>query len=260
MSFRQFFTLGLILLTITATAQNTSLKDSIEHSKITFEHKKFYFTGDFEGALISTAIQNTTTPLIIGAPGSVSTPRFTYFWNVGFNFNYNVNKAIALFTGVNIKNMGFIEKFTANDSTVKRRVYTIGAPLGIKIGNLRNNTFFFLGGGVDLPFHYKEKGYVKRSKKDKYNEWFSDRNASFMPYVFVGGSVKPGIFLKVQYYPNNFMNPNFTGTVPGTNLPATAKPYAFYDVNLLLFSVGIDMRYSNKMKVKYKKDKQDQIM
>lgn len=258
MSFRHLFTLVLILTASVALAQNTSLKDSIEQRKITFEHKKFYFTGDFEGALISTALSNNNVvALPAGVSLNIGTPRFSYFWNLGFNFNYDVNNAISLFTGVNIKNIGFIEKFTAIDSTVKRRVYTIGAPLGVKIGNLRNKTFFFLGGGIDVPFNYKEKGFVKRSKKDKFNEWFSDRTASFMPYVFVGGSVKPGIFLKIQYYPTNFMNPNFVGSVPDTNIPANARPYALYDVNLLLFSIGIDMRYSNKMKVKYK---QDQIM
>ena len=73
-----------------------------------------------------------------------------------------------------------------------------------------------------------------------------------MPYGFAGVSFKPGFYVKVQYYPGNFMNPGFTETITvgGVSVPNT--PYARYDIELLMFSIGVDLRYSNKMKIKKK--------
>jgi hypothetical protein len=43
-----------------------------------------------------------------------------------------------------------------------------------------------------------------------------------MPYAFAGIAINKGFTFKAQYYPNNFLNPDFT-----TN---GIKPYAGYDV------------------------------
>lgn len=236
-----------LLFSITFLSSETLLAD--EGDDVTFAPKKFYFSNDFDGALLTTAFQEQTP----GGPGSVGTPRFTYFFHFGFNMNYDFNNLVGLFTGVSIKNIGFIEKSSVvTDSTIKRRVYTAGIPLGLKLGDLKKKNYVFLGGGVDFPVNYREKGFVKRNDKEKFNEWFSDRVPHYMPYGFVGFSFKPGIFIKVQYYPENFMNATFTETVevsPGVNV--TRQPYANYDVKLLMFSIGFDIRYSNKMKIKY---------
>jgi len=63
-----------------------------------------------------------------------------------------------------------------------------------------------------------------------------------MPYVFAGVSLDPGIAFKVQYYPSNFMNTSFA-EYPGTSaLPV--YPYAGYNVNLIMLSIGFDIRYT----------------
>lgn len=223
--------------------------------KVTFAPKKFYFSNDFDGALITTALQNQTA----AGPGNIGTPRFTYFFHAGFNMNYDFNNAIGIFTGASIKNIGFIEKSQlVADSTIKRRVYTAGLPLGIKVGDLKRKYYAFFGASVDFPFNYKEKGFVKRGNKEKFNEWFSDRVPKYMMSGFVGVTVNH-IFFKVQYFPENFMNAGFTEQVevsPGVTV--TQQPYANYDVQLLMFSIGFDIRYSNKMKIKY--DKSDPVM
>jgi hypothetical protein len=131
--------------------------------------------------------------------------------------------------------MGFIDKY--GDSTVKRRVYSLGIPLGIKLGDLRNRNFAIAGGGVDVPFNYRETGFVHRGEKAKFNEWFSDRTPPVMPFVFAGYSFNPGFTLKLQYYPGNFFNQDFTENMG-------VKPYTNYDVHLLLLSIGIDIHYS----------------
>ncbi|HEY0272019.1 MAG TPA: hypothetical protein VGC22_02490, partial [Chitinophaga sp.] len=58
-------------------------------------------------------------------------PRFTMFFNIGTNFNYDFNKNFGIFTGLNLRNIGLITK--DNDSLkLKRRLYTLGVPLGFK--------------------------------------------------------------------------------------------------------------------------------
>lgn len=245
MRFRRIFILALLQLAVlpASFAQN---------EEIVFTSKKFYFSNDFDGSIITTAFDKGRFPLNGGIPTTVGTPRFTYFFNIGFNVNYDFNEHIGLFSGLGLKNIGFIEKITPLDSTIKRRVYALGVPLGIRVGNIKKKNYAFVGGGVDLPVNYREKGYVRRGNKDKFNEWFSDRTASYMPYGFAGVSFKPGFYVKVQYYPGNFMNPGFTETITvgGVSVPNT--PYARYDIELLMFSIGVDLRYSNKMKIKKK--------
>lgn len=197
--------------------------------------KKIYTSNAIDAAIFSTSsIQSF-------GRSKLSTLRFSYILNFGFNFNYDFNKHWGVYTGLGIKNIGFIDKVA--DSTIKRRVYTIGAPAGIKFGNLKKRTYGFIGGGVDVPFNYREKGFVKRGKKDKFNEWFSDRTPLIMPYVFAGVSLDPGIAFKIQYYPANFMNPDYTQTSSGM-LPVLSKPYAGYKVNLIMLSIGFDIRYT----------------
>lgn len=256
MRFRHLFLSNLsVLALMCASAQAQETTDAPE---VEFSPKKFYISNCFDAAIISTATQSGAS---LNGPlnTTVGTPRFTYFWNMGFNANFDFHKNIGVFTGLGIKNIGFIEKIKPLDSTIKRRVYTIGLPVGIKLGNIRKKNYVFLGGGVDVPFNYREKGFVTRGKKDKFNEWFSDRTAQFMPYAFAGVSLRPGFYVKVQYYPNNFMNPSYEHqTVTGGGLLVTSKPYALHDINVLMFSFGVDLS-SKKMRIK-KKDSNDNMM
>lgn len=246
MKFRHFPVMAIMLATVLPVA---SFAHQPGDDEIVFAPKKLYLSNSFDGALITTAFDNGLLPLNAGLPTMLGTPRFTWILNTGFDLNYDFNGTIGIFTGLGLKNIGFIEKIKPLDSTIKRRVFTLGLPIGIKIGSLKKKTYAFFGGGVDVPVNYREKGFVKRGDKDKFNEWFSDRTAAYMPYGFVGVSTKPGIYFKVQYYPTNFMNPDF---VEPTINPIVVKPYSLYDVSILMFSIGLDIRYSNKMKIKHK--------
>src|SRR5690606_26603856 len=86
---------------------------------------------------------------------------------------------------------------------------------------------------------YREKGFVRRGDKSKFNEWFSTRTPAVLPYVFVGARVKPGLSLKLQYYPGNFLNPDFTDD-------AGVQPYDGYKVNLIMATMGIEIPYRPK--------------
>ncbi len=193
--------------------------------------RRFYTGTSLDGAIFSTAtIHNSGTSAAGNTADKMGTLRFTYAVNTGFTFNFNPGRHFGLYTGIDIKNIGFIEK-NAGGETVKRRTYTLGVPIGIKIGNMADKKpYLFLGGGADAPFNYKEKSFSIRDQKTKMNEWFSMRTPAILPYVFAGIAINHGFTFKAQYYPNNFLNPDFT-----TN---GVKPYAGYDVKLLLLSAG----------------------
>lgn len=192
---------------------------------------KFYVGTSMEGPMLSGAS--------IDHPGSPSsgTLRFSYFFNLGTTFNFNLSRHFGVFTGFDLKNIGFIENI--DDRTIKRRTYNLGVPVGIKIGDMAiKHPYLFLGGGLDLPINYKEKSFPSsgRFHKTKFNEWFSNRTPHLMPYVFAGVALKHGLTLKVQYYPNNFLNPDFTDN----NVPRK-KPYANYNVHLFALTVGMNV-------------------
>ncbi len=191
----------------------------------------WYWGNSLEGAIFSTAtVQNPINSSKMG------TLRFSYFINAGATYNYDITSDIGFFTGVSIKNVGFIEKM--GDSTVKHRTYNLCIPIALKFGNLRGRRYFFAGMDIEMPFNYKEKGFIKRSEKQKFNSWFSARTPAFMPTIFAGFSVKPGITFKLEYYLNNFMNPQFTDK--------GIQPYAGYDVHLILLSIGTDIHFGKR--------------
>lgn len=214
----------------------TSWSQQLIKSKKTYHAKnKIYSSTNIDGLILSTSFLNTGN----GDGTQMTTPRFTAFFHIGRNFNYDFNRKVGLYSGINIKNIGFIEKFSMNDSTVIRRSYTFGIPLGLKIGDIDFGNYALIGGGVDFPFHYKEKGFIKRSKKTKTTEWFSSRTNYAMPYIFLGAHLRPGVALKLQYYPTNFMNSHFQEK-------NGLKPYENYNVNLLMLTVGTDINYRPK--------------
>ena len=194
--------------------------------------RRFYVGSAMDGAMCSSAsIQNTAYS--IGGTNSftfnkTATVRFSYFINTGFTFNLNLGWHLGLYTGIDIKNLGFIER--AYGETIKRRTYNIGMPLGIKIGNMGpGRSYLFLGAGIDAPFNYKQKQFTDRYQKAKFNEWFSNATPEFMPYVFTG-YVRRKVSFKAQYYVNNFLNPDYS--------KANFIPNAGYNVHVFLLSIG----------------------
>jgi hypothetical protein len=239
---RAIFLLTCALLFIFSNVSRAQQKeiDTVQNFTVKVPEQKRFYTGNgLDFIMLSTAI--------VSKPGKtthLTMPRFTAIVNLGFTFNYDLDSRIGFFSGIGLRNMGFIEKI--GDSTIKRRVYSLGVPLGVKIGNLRNRNFVFLGGGIDVPLHYREKSFRDRGDKDRINEWFSDRTRRVMPFAFVGYSFDPGVTLKLQYYPGNFLNDNYEerakGVYPG--VAPLVKPYAGYSVHLLLLSLGIDIHYN----------------
>jgi hypothetical protein len=203
---------------------------------------RFHISTNNDGALFSLASsQNSQKDL--------STIRLSLFLNYGFTINYDVKKCFSVFTGLGIKNIGFIEK--TNDTIIKYRTYNLGVPFGIKIGNLDKKTFVYLGVGEDLIVNFKEKEFSSKDAyfsrhKHKFNEWFSDRTPTFMPYLFAGVGVGHNLTFKVQYYINNFFNTDFLINSSGYKI----KPYSALNLHIIYLSLGIDIDYGKKGKTK----------
>lgn len=160
--------------------------------------------------------------------------RFSPFFNAQGMLNYDLSSHFGLFTGLSIRNQGFIYKSPIDSINVryKYRTYNVGVPVGFKIGNM-NRGLVFLGYEFEMPFNYKEKEFIN-DDKDKFNVWFSDRTEQFFQSVFVGYQGPKSVTLTVRYYLTNFHNEEYTETVDG----AAVKPYDGLKANILAVSLG----------------------
>ena len=168
-------------------------------------------------------------------------PRFTLFFNFGTNYNLDITNNFGFFSGTNIKNIGLITK--EDNVKLKRRVYTIGVPIGFKVGDLRRGTLFFAGGELDFAINYKEKFFINGDKQGKFNEWFSDRTPIVMPSVFAGVDLNRHFSFKAQYYLNNFFN---TGYEDNNGL----KPYENVDAKVFFITLGYKFR-PKKVRIRF---------
>ena len=237
--------------------EEKTIVDTSETKVLVSTPKRFYMGNGYDFLMLSSAIYDN------GIDNKITIARFTGVVNLGVNFHFDPNKRIGFFTGIGLKNLGFIEKFkepTGDITTTKRRVYSIGVPLGIKVGDLRNRNFVFAGAGIDLPFNYRIKRFSegKRfSKNYKNSEWFSDEVATVMPYVFLGVSIDPGFIIKAQYYPGNFFNEDYNFITPAGTV---FYPYKGVKANIFSLSLSIDIHY-NQYKIQereYRKWKAEQ--
>ncbi len=225
--------IAMVLITVTVNAQQADIKEKDKH---------MYFTAGGNGGIISFSSVKDNNNRV------TSIPRFTLFFNVGANFNYDVSDHAGFFTGLNIKNIGLITK--VDSVKLKRRVYTVGIPIGFKLGNLREGTFFFGGAELDMAMNYKEKLFIGGDKKSKFNEWFSDRTDRFMPSLFAGVQVNKNFSFKAQYYLNNFFNQGYRD---GSGV----KVYQHTDAKVFFLTFGYSFynRAYPTVKIKAKRDR-----
>ncbi len=165
-------------------------------------------------------------------------------WSPVFNFqnlvNFDVNKSVGLFTGLNIRNVGYIydkykDKVTGDVVKKKFRNYTLGLPAGLKLGRL-DKTFFYGGYEIEFPFNYKEKTFVNE-KKDKFNVWFSSRVPVVYHTVFAGIQFQHGLNLKFKYYLTGFHNEDYEESINGVKV----KPYENLNSNVFYISLCFDL-------------------
>jgi len=211
-----------------------------------------------------------STPLLDvkgGTPGAITEDanssdqgaiiRFSPFFNAQGMLNYDLSEHFGLFTGLSIRNQGFIYDVPGDSlgRHYKFRTYNIGVPVGIKAGTM-NGSLFFAGYELELPFNYKEKVF-QNEKKDKFDVWFSDRNEQFFQSVFAGVQGPGSVTLTVRYYLTNFHNTDFTETKDVNGVSTTVRPYAGLNCNLLTISLGYALFDGRKMEFTHGEGKPD---
>jgi hypothetical protein len=164
-----------------------------------------------------------------------STMRFSPVINLQVMVNKDMSKSFGLFTGLALRNVGYITKDYIDPSDhlnykKKFRSYNIGIPLGFKVGNL-DKTFFYGGYEVEFAIAYKEKTYVDGDKINKITGWFSDRQEIFQHGFLVGIQFPYGVNLKFKYYLSEFHNQDYKNN-------AGMKPYGGLKTNIFYFSLS----------------------
>lgn len=203
----------LFLVALNATAQD--------------ENEKKYFSFSTEMIFSWATIDNQGN-----SSGNIM--RWAPVFNPQAMFNYDVSKAFGLFTGMAVRNVGFIyeDPYDIDNAKYKYRTYNFGIPIGVKIGKM-NKVFFFAGYEIEFPFVYKEKKFVNESRENKDVIWFSDKVETFQQSVMVGVQLPYGATLKFKYYLTNFHNRNYVAMVDGME----TKPYDF-DANVFYVSIA----------------------
>lgn len=162
--------------------------------------------------------------------------RFSPFFNFQNLVNFDPGSNIGFFTGLDLRNVGFI--YDVPNSTIRKkfRSYNIGIPVGIKLGNM-GGSFIYGGYEIEFPINYKEKTFVNEAKTDKFNVWFSNRQPAFYSTFMAGIQFKHGANLKFKYYLTGFFNKDYTEINNGTEI----KPYENIDVNVFYISLCFNL-------------------
>src|SRR4051812_43507930 len=93
-------TLGLLAPLSLMAQENDNTSDTSEFEQIIpSPSHKWYWGNSLDAAIFSTSIFSRP-----GKSDLLTTLRFSYVINFGFNFNYDFNKHIGAFTGIGIKN------------------------------------------------------------------------------------------------------------------------------------------------------------
>lgn len=203
------FTLGL-LIPLLSVGQT---KESVVPAK------RLYFATVSEGILSVgnlgkvTIFKPNSELFSINTPNPI--PRYSTFLHFGEQLHVNLGNSFGLYTGIGVRNIGMINRL--NDTIkVKQRMYALGVPVGIKIGDMQKRVYAALGAELELFFNYKQKTFLESGrgeKVEKFNEWFSDRTPLLNPSLFVEFNFMKGTYIKLRYYPINVLvadKQNFT--------------------------------------------------
>jgi hypothetical protein len=166
-----------------------------------------------------------------------SNVRFSPFFNLQNWVNFDKSESFGWFTGLSVRNVGFIYDVPNSDSKMKYRTYNLGIPIGIKVGNL-SKSFLFAGYELEIPVNYKEKTFIDGDKEDKSSVWFSSRVNTINHSIMAGVQLPYGATLKFKYYLTNFFNKDYEAD-DGNG--GKYKPYENSDVNVFYFSLSFGL-------------------
>ena len=158
--------------------------------------------------------------------------------NVQYIYNFDLNKTVGFFVGIDLRNLGFIYKNDKGEKW-KHRVYALGVPVGIKLGNLKSGLFFYAGGQIEYAFNYKQKYFKNGTKEEKNVYWFTDRVNIFQTSVLFGVNFPYGFNIKFKYYFTDLLNQDYEAFNENGE---KYKPYgSFSKSQIFYFSFSINM-------------------
>lgn len=220
----------------------------------TTSYKKSYYATVSEGILSMGSLGKVTLydPAVGLTSGATlfadkSTPvvRYSTFLHVGEQLHLNFGNSVGMYTGIGMRNIGMINRLS-DSVKVKQRVYSLGIPVALKIGNMGKRSYAAFGAEMELFFNYKQKTFKGSSgrgdKVEKFNEWFSDRTPLFNPSVFAEFNFGKGTYLKVRYYLNNFL------TADKQTYTLNGVKYGFSPERSQLFSLSFGRVITGKRK------------
>jgi len=210
-----FITLFILFFGIGALAQDAKKVYTTTSGELIFSLANITDNGNEEGSIL----------------------RFSPVVNIQNWVNIDKTDNFGLFTGLSVRNVGFIYDVPGTSTRKKYRTYNLGIPVGVKIGNL-SKSFLFAGYELEVPVNYKEKTFINEDKEDKDNIWFSNRVNTFNHSLMLGVQMPYGATLKFKYYLTNFFNKDYTAT---DSQGVQFKPYANMDVNVFYFSLSFGL-------------------
>ena len=172
--------------------------------------------------------------------------RFTCFFHVQHQFNYDVGRAFGFYTGFSLINVGFINSIGLPDgssATLKQRSYSFGIPLGFKFGNMPHGDYLALGAEGECMFAYKQKILYNGTKTIENDAWFSNDHVNlFNPSLFAELRFHNGTYIRFKYYVLPFLQDKTNNLNIGNYQVAyTPEKSALYYV-----SVGVLLKKKHK--------------
>jgi len=174
--------------------------------------------------------------------------RFSLFFHSESLVNYDVNKYFGLASGLAIRNIGFRTRNEQLNSDIRRRSYTLGVPAMVKIGDMKERKYAFVGLSYELAFHYKYKRYEGGNRVERESTWFSREVNRILPTAFAGFQYKSG-YIKFQYYLEDFLNIDYLSN-------AGVRPYQNTKSRIFLVSIASNI-VKKKSENKDKKKKEE---
>lgn len=176
---------------------------------------------------------------------SISGPvRFAPVANYTIQAHKDISNKFGLYTGIGMKNVGFISKYDDtlySEMRVKSRAYSVSVPLGIKFGNMREERYFYVAGEFLAQIDYKEKVFIGDNKSKRKNA----SDISKINYSGIVGFNMKNFTIGMEYTFGDFYGSNYH-LVPDK----TSNPTYSYNTptksNILTFFIGFRTNLSAK--------------
>lgn len=162
--------------------------------------------------------------------------RFAPFANYTLQAHKDLSNKFGVYTGIGIKNVGFISRDNVNDVTVKSRAYCISIPVGLKYGNLKEDRYIFLSGEFLTQLDYKEKVFTNDGNDKSKRKNFYPNDINLFNYSGSIGFNLKGFVIGAEYTFSDFFSDKYRFQPDKSNSAVTVAGPS--KSNILTFFIG----------------------